>query len=230
MVKDMNPVSLSNRIDAVVAERAMLAHPFYRAWSEGRLTKSMLGDYAAQYFHHVDAFPQAVSAVHSTCPARDGRRMLAENLAEEEGLGDGRTDHASLWLSFAAGLGVDEKTARAVALNPETLGLISAFRALSHKSYAAGLAALYAYERQLPDVATTKIEGLERFYGVRDPDTVRFFTVHQAADVEHAEVCRRLLDALPAGEWDEAEDAAKTLADALCDFLTGMHRECRLAA
>jgi pyrroloquinoline-quinone synthase len=178
----------------------------------------------------VEAFPRAVSAVHTNCPDRDGRRMLAENLAEEEGLGEGKTDHASLWLDFATGLGVDEDAVRAVALNPETEALIVAFSSLSRKSYAAGLGALYAYESQLPDVATTKIEGLDRFYGVRDQDTIRFFTVHEAADVEHAEVCRRLIDALPADQRDEAEDAATALADALRGFLTGMQRECRLNA
>ncbi len=51
--------------------------------------------YARQYFHHVEAFPRAVSAVHSACPDRDGRRMLAENLAEEEGIEAGKQDHAT---------------------------------------------------------------------------------------------------------------------------------------
>src|SRR6185369_17344595 len=80
--------------------------------------------YARQYFHHVEAFPRAVSAVHSACPDRDGRRMLAENLAEEEGLEVGKQDHATLWLMFACGLGESEDTVRAEQLNPETQALI----------------------------------------------------------------------------------------------------------
>ena len=64
--------------------------------------------YARQYFHHVEAFPRAVSAVHSACPDREGRRMLAENLAEEEGIEAGKQDHATLWLMFACGLGESE--------------------------------------------------------------------------------------------------------------------------
>ena len=87
--------STSSHIDSKVAERAMLKHPFYQAWTEGRLPLDTLRAYARQYFHHVEAFPRAVSAVHSTCPDRDGRRMLAENLAEEEGLEAGTQDHAS---------------------------------------------------------------------------------------------------------------------------------------
>ena len=68
--------SPSALIDSKVAERAMLKHPFYEAWTEGRLPLDTLRAYARQYFHHVEAFPRAVSAVHSACPNRDGRRML----------------------------------------------------------------------------------------------------------------------------------------------------------
>ena len=98
--------SVSTAIDDKVAERAMLKHPFYQAWTEGRLPLDTLRDYARQYFHHVEAFPRAVSAVHSACPDPEGRRMLAENLAEEEGLEPGKQDHATLWLMFASGLAV----------------------------------------------------------------------------------------------------------------------------
>ena len=82
-------VCTSAAIDAAIAKRSMLSHPFYQAWEEGTLTKDALRAYSRQYFHHVETFPRAVSAVHSKCPDRDGRRMLADNLAEEEGLGEG---------------------------------------------------------------------------------------------------------------------------------------------
>src|SRR6476619_54772 len=109
--------STSSLIDSKVASQAMLKHPFYQAWTEGRLPLDTLRAYARQYFHHVEAFPRAVSAVHSACPDRDGRRMLAENLAGEEGSEIGTQDHASLWLMFAAGLGEDEAAVRGQDLN-----------------------------------------------------------------------------------------------------------------
>ena len=230
MADGMNLLSTSAAIDAAIAARAMLKHSFYQAWSEGRLTPAILADYSKQYFHHVEAFPQAVSAVHAVCPDRAGRRMLAENLAEEEGLGEGKCDHANLWLDFAAGLGADEASVRGAALNRETRDLIDAFRTLSATSYATGLGALYAYESQLPSVATTKIAGLDRFYGVTDENVIRFFTVHETADVEHAAVCRGLIDALPDATRAEAMDGAVRLADALLGFLSGVEREAGLPA
>jgi len=214
--------STSTLIDSKVSERAMLSHPFYQAWTEGRLPLATLADYSRQYFHHVEAFPRAVSAVHSACPDRDGRRMLAENLAEEEGIEAGKQDHATLWLLFAAGLGADEAAVRAQDLNPETQALIDTFRKLSHQSYAAGLGALYAYETQFPGVASAKIEGLIDRYGISDEATLRFFRVHESADVEHSAVCRELLDRLPEADKAEAVAAGEELAGALWNFLSGV--------
>ncbi|MES2119679.1 MAG: CADD family putative folate metabolism protein [Pseudomonadota bacterium] len=214
--------SVSAAIDQKVAARAMLSHPFYQAWTEGRLSLDTLRAYARQYYHHVEAFPQAVSAVHSACPDRDGRRMLAENLAEEEGIDAGKQDHASLWLMFACGLGEQEAAVHGETLNAETQDLIDTFRKLSRQSYAAGLGALYAYESQFPGVAGAKIEGLIDRYGIADEQTLRFFRVHESADIEHSAVCRDLLDRLPEAERAEAIAAGDELAGALWNFLSGV--------
>jgi pyrroloquinoline-quinone synthase len=215
-------ISVSAAIDAKVNERAMLKHPFYQAWTEGRLRLDTLRAYSRQYFHHVEAFPRAVSSVHVNCPDREGRRMLADNLAEEEGIGDGKQDHASLWLMFAAGLGESEEAVRAQELNHETGALIHTFHKLSRQSYAAGLGALYAYESQFPSVAKAKIEGLIERYGISDEETLRFFRVHESADVEHSSVCRALLDRLPEYQKAEAVAAGEELASALWNFLSGV--------
>ncbi len=222
-------VCTSAAIDAAVEARSMLTHPFYQAWEEGTLTRDALREYAKQYFHHVDAFPRAVSAVHAHCPDAKGRRLLAENLAEEEGIGEGKDDHATLWLEFAKAMGADEADVREAEVNAETRHLIETFRRLSRRSYASGLAALYAYESQLPAIAKTKIKGLVERYDVHSPRALKFFEVHEVADIEHADVCRELLDALPVEQRSEAHAAACELADALRLFLTGMQRQTAMA-
>jgi pyrroloquinoline-quinone synthase len=163
-----------------------------------------------------------VSAVHSACPDRHRPRKLAENNAEEEGIEAGKQDHASLWMMFACGLGEDADAVRGQQLNPETQALIDTFRKLSRQSYAAGLGALYAYESQFPGVASAKIEGLIDRYGIADEETLRFFRVHESADVEHSAVCRGLLDRLPEAEQAEAVAAGEELAGALWNFLSGV--------
>jgi pyrroloquinoline-quinone synthase len=220
--------TVSAAIDLKVASQAMLKHPFYQAWTDGTLPLDTLRAYARQYFHHVEAFPRAVSAVHSACPDRDGRRMLAENLAEEEGIEAGKQDHASLWMMFACGLGENADAVRTQSLNGETRNLIDTFRTLSRRSYASGLGALYAYESQFPDVAAAKIDGLVERYGISDEQTLRFFRVHETADVEHSAVCRQLLDQLPEAEQAEAIAAGEELAGALWGFLSGVEARASL--
>ena len=126
---------------------------------------------------------------------------------------------------FACGLGENEAAVRAQQLNPETIELIDTFRRLSRRSYASGLGALYAYESQFPGVASAKIDGLVERYGIADEATLRFFRVHESADVEHSRVCRELLDRLPAEQREEAVAAGEELAGALWNFLSGVERE-----
>jgi pyrroloquinoline-quinone synthase len=123
---------------------------------------------------------------------------------------------------FACGLGEREEAVHAQALNPETQALIDTFRTLSRRSYASGLGALYAYESQFPGVASAKIEGLIDRYAIADEETLRFFRVHEYADVEHGAVCRALLDRLPADDQAEAIAAGEELAQALWNFLSGV--------
>jgi pyrroloquinoline-quinone synthase len=123
---------------------------------------------------------------------------------------------------FACGLGESEEAVRGQQLNRETQALIDTFRKLSWQSYAAGLGALYAYESQFPAVVSAKIEGLIERYGITDEETLRFFRVHESADVEHSAVCRTLLDQLSADERDEAVAAGEELAGALWNFLSGV--------
>ena len=111
---------------------------------------------------------------------------------------------------------------RAQALNAETQALIDTFRKLSRQSYAAGLGALYAYESQFPGVASAKIAGLIERYQISGEATLRFFRVHESADVEHSSVCRALLDRLPEVEKAEAVEAGDELAGALWNFLSGV--------
>ena len=50
--------SLIERLDSMVALRHLLQHPFYQDWQAGKLSRASLQLYAAQYYRHVEAFPQ----------------------------------------------------------------------------------------------------------------------------------------------------------------------------
>ena len=85
-----------------VARYDLLCHPFYQAWSAGKLTRDDLLHYACEYYHHVAAFPTCLSAFHSRLPDGPLRRRVLMNLCGEEIQG---RPHSELWLDFAEGMG-----------------------------------------------------------------------------------------------------------------------------
>ena len=48
---------LLEKVDAAIAEKNLLKHPFYQDWQAGKLSRAALQLYAAQYYRHVEAFP-----------------------------------------------------------------------------------------------------------------------------------------------------------------------------
>ncbi len=197
----------------------LLNHEFYIDWQAGKLTRPVLQCYAQQYLHHVKAFPRYLSSIHSQCENLEARRAILENLMDEEGF-NGTAPHPVLWQQFAEGLGIAADDVEVAPL-PSTQNLVDTFNKLCHESYATGLGALYAYERQIPAIATTKIKGLKECYGVNDATTLEFFEVHKKADEWHCEVVENLINALPETEKMKANEAAVTAAQALWGFLSG---------
>ncbi len=212
------------KLDAAIGERHMLQHPFYQLWNEGALTLSILREYAKEYYLHVHYFPTYVSATHSRCHDLAVRQMLLENLFEEE---HGPDNHPELWLRFAEALGLSREEVLHHQHLPQTRLAVELLRELSLRSNPAeGVAALYAYESQVPEVAAVKIEGLKRHYGVTDERGLSFFTVHLHADEVHRAVLREALLQLCASQHDRerALDAAVEAADALNLLLDGVYQ------
>jgi pyrroloquinoline-quinone synthase len=195
-------------IDDLVAERHLLHHPFYVAWREGRLTRAALGDYAAQYYLHVRAFPTYLSALHARCDEIATRQALLANLRDEE---EGPENHPALWLHFAEAVGCEREEAESTTAWPETVKAVATFRlAVTEGPIAQGLAALYAYESMVPAVAEEKMHGLAKHYGVSGSPATDYFEVHRSLDVEHAAATRALL----AESLAKRDDAAAALEGA----------------
>jgi pyrroloquinoline-quinone synthase len=218
-------------IRSIINERHLLGHPFYVAWSKGELPYEQLQQYAAQYMHHVLAEPTYLSAVHSNTPhfASDGksdlstRQVILQNLIDEE---FGPENHPALWKRFAAALGVSEDDLAAAAPLPATQCLVRTFTDLCrNRPYYAGLAALHAFESQVPAIAAVKIDGLRRFYGFTDPAEYEFFTVHAEADIFHSAAEWRLIERASDAPEKRAEVLAATseACEALWSFLGGVY-------
>jgi pyrroloquinoline-quinone synthase len=220
----MNTAEFCHELDSRIAKYDLLKHPFYRAWACGELTHQDLRSYAAQYFHHVAAFPDYLEMFESRPELPPAlAAAVAENRAGEDG-------HAELWLDFAEGMGAD----RAHVAEGEQLGeiqqLIETFQSIARQgSPAEALAAFYAYESQVPRIAAEKARGLEQHYSA-DAKTCAYFTVHQTADIYHAQVWSEqlALEARDGESQTRALASAERIAQSLWKALDGIERE-RLA-
>ena len=209
----------SKELNQKLDQYHLLNHPFYKSWNEGKLTREIIKDYAEQYYQHVKAFPRYISATHSLCEDIEKRKILLENLNDEE---NRDADHPKLWKNFAIAMGAESEKIEEVKAEQFTKDLIDNFFKNGRSTYAEGLASLYTYERQIPEIADTKIKGLKKFYGVNSKEGLEFFETHKKADVYHRVECEKLLDGLSKEEQSAAEKAALSTAKYLWNFLSGI--------
>ena len=220
----MNSTSFVDKVDQKIQDMHLLNHSFYQSWNEGSLSLETIREYSSQYFKHVSAFPRYLSAIHSNCDHIGTRKILLENLNDEE---MGPEDHPELWMRFAEGMGNTRDEVKNAVLMEETEELVNTFNQLSRsEDYLKGLAALYCYESMQPEISKTKKEGLQNIYGIKDEETLKFFTVHMQADEWHREVIRNLLVELcnSKGKKKDVLDAVDSALGALNNFLSGMEK------
>jgi pyrroloquinoline-quinone synthase len=206
-------------LNNLLEESSLLKHPFYKAWNEGALTQESLKLYAQEYYHHVAAFPRYISQIHALCPDISARQILLENLIDEE---QGEDNHPELWLRFAEGFGVKRGEIKQAPELQKTAELVDGYFELVKDDYTTGLGALYAYERQTPEVSKSKIDGLKKHYAVSDERILQFFSVHEKTDEWHTEELAGLIERLDKNDQEKVLQGAVKGANLLWSFLDGM--------
>jgi pyrroloquinoline-quinone synthase len=223
-----------SRLDECVGRHDLLCHPFYQAWSAGKLTREDLREYGASYYPHVEAFPSHLAQLGIRLQDGELRRAVLANMSDEKGMEDAfgklERSHAELWLDFVEGMG-GSRTSRRHDVR-EISDLIGYFRALaSEGTPEEALAAFYAYESQVPRIAGEKNRGLRELYGA-DEKTRAYFVLHTTADVYHSQVWRKQLEKRVAANPETAEKAlaaAEGAARKLWEALDGIDAR-RMAA
>jgi pyrroloquinoline-quinone synthase len=227
----MKTTEFCNSLDARVAKYDLLSHPFYQAWSAGKLSRSELRQYAQHYYHHVHAFPSYLAALGMRLEEGELRQAILANMCDEKGVEDrpGRqaVPHSELWLDFAEGMGSTRNLEWHHPL-PEVREMIAYFQCVATEGLPEeALAAFYAYESQVPRIAKEKARGLTESYGA-DYKTCGYFSLHATADVYHARVWRDQL-ANRVGEnpgvAEKALDAAECASRMLWKAMDGIEAQ-----
>ena len=233
----MNGEIFLSRLDECIRKYDLLCHPFYKAWSAGELTRDDLREYGENYYRHVEAFPTYLAELGVRLEEGEVRRAVLANMTDEKGgedaFGNPQSSHAELWLDFVEGMGGSRKPKRQPVV--EVRQLISHFhRVAGEGTQEEALAALYAYESQVPRVAQEKDRGLHEWYGASEI-TRAYFTLHTTADVYHSQLWRKQLEQRiqrNPGAAEKALAAAEGAAKALWNALDGIEaqRQGRVAA
>ena len=210
------------RIDALIEERHLLKHSFYTRWVKGELPPEAIREYATRYYHFESSFPRFLSAIHSRSEDPGVRQMLLDNLWDEEA---GEDNHVELWLRFAEGVGANREDIRKGEASPAAAALVKTYREASEGPVPGGVAAIYAYEQQVPAVANAKVQGLREHYDITDDYTLSFWRVHESLDVEHAGAERALLATLADQDPDAAIGGTEKALDSWWNFLSDVETD-----
>src|SRR5256886_9252593 len=158
----MAKAELLRKLDAAIAEKSLLKHPFYQDWQAGKLSRETLQLYAAQYYRHVEAFPKhlRVLAARTEGPLQG---LIRENLAEEE---NPAGPHPKLWRDFAAAVGVGEDDITCCPALPGTQAVVQKFREIcGDRPVGGAVAGIYGFESQGAGGGTAKGDGVEKVFG-----------------------------------------------------------------
>ena len=213
-------------IDDIIAIRERWhtkRHPFFQAFAEGKLPLRAMGVYKAMHWHFVQRAVASFGIVYArNFGLADVRKMIAENISEEEGLkaipreGHVPHDHSELIFRFCRAAGLSESEVRSMKMTPAWWA-----RSLHYHQTGAQepigvvLAMQTTQEGQQPALnKEVVLPAFARHYGypAGSPE-IEFFTEHAEADVEHSQrqaaLCAKYLegDAMKARALEVAEQA-----------------------
>ena len=195
-------------VEALLSGRELLVHPYYQRWEAGELTTKDLAAYGAQYLHFERQLPRTLEKIVQSMDPGPSRDAVKDNLDDELGR---PMPHVELLQSFLDAVGSEP-----VPPTPATHNLTSLYAHAPGVGVGYAIGVVAAYEVQSAGIATSKAEGLRKWYGLNAEQTT-FWDVHSTLETEHAEWLLMAGAAAPAIEVFEGIVASR---DAWWDFLS----------
>jgi pyrroloquinoline-quinone synthase len=194
-------MSRASELRAIIDRHDLNTHPFYVDWRMGTLPMEKLQDYAHGYGRFIGAIASGWDA------------------AGEPGIGDVERAHVALWNRFAEA--TDGTVGDRSPANRSHFAALesSAKAAFCHKPEALG--ALYAFERQQPTTASTKLDGLKEHYPISDAGR-EYFEVHKD-DWDEPALLERKIDELTDSEFARAKTACAVICTTMWMALDGAY-------
>jgi pyrroloquinoline-quinone synthase len=208
---------LIERIDYEIEKHSLLKHVFYQMWSEGKLTINHLQGYSKEYFQLVKVVPKFVENIFNVIADPSLKRAVGQNLKEE-------SEHIEPWIMFSTAMGVQRNDLASYKGENETNMAVSTLSQLTKRSLEEAVAAMYAYEKELPKISKSKIDGLKKFYGVQSNEATKYLEIHEEVDLRHSEVWKNILKTIPEDKQECALNAAISSLEAQNKLLDSVHK------
>jgi pyrroloquinoline-quinone synthase len=209
---------LIERIDYEIEKHSLLKHVFYQMWSEGKLTINNLQGYSKEYFQLVKVVPKFVENIFNAIADPSLKRAVGQNLKEE-------SEHIEPWIMFSTAMGVQRNDLTSYKGENETNMAVSTLSQLTERSLEEAVAAMYAYEKELPKISRSKIDGLKKFYGVQSNDATKYLEIHEEVDLRHSEVWKNILKTIPEEKQERALNAAISSLEAQNKLLDSVQKK-----
>ena len=208
---------LIERINYEIEKHSLLKHVFYQMWSEGKLTINHLQGYSKEYFQLVKVVPKFVENIFNVIADPSLKRVVGQNLKEE-------SEHIEPWIMFSTAMGVQRNDLASYKGENETNMAVSTLSQLTERSLEEAVAAMYAYEKELPKISKSKIDGLKKFYGVQSNEATKYLEIHEEVDLRHSEVWKNILKTIPEEKQECALSAAISSLKAQNKLLDSVHK------
>ncbi len=196
-------MNLIKRIDEMIEERSLLKHPFYEMWSDGKLAVESLAGYSKEYFQLVKAVPSFMTPIIEKAPESKIAELI-DNQQEE-------ADHVRPWIKFSSELGILEEELIKYDGLEKTKKAVSDLSELM-VTYDGGSCAMYAFEKEIPKISQTKLDGMAKFYGMSSDEATEYFKLHTEADIRHAAAWRNILELTSTSTNDLIQIADKSIS------------------
>src|SRR5919112_204010 len=189
-IDSSNLESLIKIIDDEISERSLLNHPFYILWKEGKLTLNHLRSYSKEYFQLVKAVPELVNNIQTNLVNSNSGTQYVKAVRNTH---DEEYQHIQPWIKFAQSVGIEKQELMEYEGNKEVNLAIDNLKKLCISSICEGAATMYSFEKEIPQISKAKIEGLKKFYNICTEEDIKYFNIHQIADIEHARLWKTIL-------------------------------------
>ena len=192
-----------DEIDCTVEERSLLKHPFYTMWTEGKLTMDHLRGYSKEYFQLVKTVPKFVENIYVNAGAElsghtgdldiETQDYRTKYLANIKDVLDEECQHIEPWINFARSLNLTRNEIIQYKGTNEVNEAIDKLAKLCSSSFVNGVVVMYSFEKEIPKISSTKIDGLKCFYGISNDQDINYFKLHETADIKHARLWKNII-------------------------------------